>query len=131
VSRLVGGSDCQVALLSLVSQKGRFWIEDEEYFLESIGDEALARCQERVGPCLQSACETLIEGGLAPENVSRQIEATDAERAPHIVKWATRNGCDTIVLGRRGLVSFLDALFVGRISDKVLDLADELAVWVV
>ena len=33
--------------------------------------------------------------------------------------------------GRDGLVSFLDALFVGRISDKVLNLADQLAVWVI
>jgi len=131
VSHLVGGSGCKVALLSLVSQKGRFWIDDEEYFLESPGEEDLAKCREKVGPCLQAASETLINGGLAPENVSYQIEVADSERAPSIVQWATDNDCDTIVVGRRGLVSFLDAFFVGRISDKVLNLADELAVWVI
>jgi nucleotide-binding universal stress UspA family protein len=131
VSHLVSGSDCQVALLSLVSQGGRFWINDEEFFLKSLSEEAVSHCHEQVGPCIQAACDLLVKGGLAPENVSQQIQATDAERAPYIVKWATENGCDSIVLGRRSLVSFLDALFVGRISDKVLGLADQLAVWVI
>jgi hypothetical protein len=131
VKHLVGGSACEVSLLSLVSQKGRFWIDDEEFFLESMDEAALSRCRGKVEPCIQSARQLLIDGGLQPDKVSHEIEATDAERAPHIVQWATRNGCDTIVLGRRGLVSFLDALFVGRISDKVLNLADELAVWII
>jgi nucleotide-binding universal stress UspA family protein len=131
VSHLVGGSDCEVALLSLVSQRGRFWIDDEEFFLDSLDETALSQCRDEVEPCIQSARDTLISAGLRPEKVSHEIEATDTERAPHIVQWANRNGCDTIVLGRRGLISFLDAFFVGRISDKVLNLADELAVWVV
>ncbi|MEJ2642941.1 MAG: universal stress protein [Desulfosarcinaceae bacterium] len=131
VSHLVGGGDCQIALLSLVSQGGRFWIDDEEFFLRSLSEEAVSQCREKVGPCIQSACDLLVKGGLAPENVSQRIEATDTERAAFIVKWATENGCDTIVLGRRSLVSFLDALFVGRISDRGLNLADKLAVWVI
>jgi nucleotide-binding universal stress UspA family protein len=131
VGHLVGGSDCQITLLSLVSQGGRFWIEDDEFSLESHSEEALSRCHDKVGPYIQAACDLLVKGGLAPENVNHQIKATEAERAPYIVKWATENGCDTIVLGRRGLVSFLDAFFVGRISDKVLNLADQFAVWVI
>lgn len=131
VGHLVGGSDCQITLLSLVSQRGRFWIDDEEFFLTSLSEAAISQCREKVSPCIQAACDHLVKDGLAPENISQQIEATDAERAPFIVKWATENGCDTIVLGRRNLVSFLEALFVGRISDKVLSLADQLAVWVI
>ena len=44
VSHLVGGSDCKVSLLSLVSKRGHFWIYDEESFLESSGDEAFEQC---------------------------------------------------------------------------------------
>jgi nucleotide-binding universal stress UspA family protein len=131
VGHLMAGSDCQIALLSLISQGGRFWLDDEELFVESLSEGVVSECRGKVEPCIQTACDLLVKGGVAPENISHQVEVTDTERAQFIVKWATENGCDTIVLGRRSLVSFLDALFVGRISDKVLNLADQLAVWVI
>lgn len=131
VSHLVGGSDCKVSLLSLLSQRGNFWIDEEEYHLESAGEAALSNCRDKVEPCLQEARERLVEGGLPEENVSHAIQAVETDRAPHIVQWAADNDCDTVVVGRRGLVSFLDAFFVGRISEKVLNLADDLAVWVI
>jgi hypothetical protein len=36
-----------------------------------------------------------------------------------------------IVLGRQGLITFIDEFFVGRVSDRVLKLADQLAVWII
>lgn len=131
VSHLVGGSDCKVSLLSLISRRGKFWIDDEEYFLDASGEDALSHCRGKVEPGILEACNHLIGAGLPKENVNHEIQTIDAERAPLIVKWACDNGCDTVVVGRRGLVSFLDAFFVGRISEKVLNLADNLAVWVI
>jgi hypothetical protein len=37
----------------------------------------------------------------------------------------------SVVLGRRGLITFIDEYFVGRISDQVLKLADQMAVWII
>jgi hypothetical protein len=42
-----------------------------------------------------------------------------------------KNNFGSVVVGRRGLITFIDEYFVGRISDQVLKLADELAVWVI
>jgi hypothetical protein len=36
-----------------------------------------------------------------------------------------------VVLGRRGLITFIDEYFIGRVSDRVLKLADQLAVWII
>jgi nucleotide-binding universal stress UspA family protein len=55
----------------------------------------------------------------------------DRDRASHIVQEAEKNNAGSIVVGRRGLVTFIDEFFIGRVSDQVLKLADELAVWVI
>jgi len=39
-------------------------------------------------------------------------------------------GFGSIVVGRRGLISFIEAFFIGRVSSKVLNMADKLALWV-
>jgi hypothetical protein len=42
-----------------------------------------------------------------------------------------QNHFGVVVPGRRGLITFIDEYFVGRVSDKVLELADQLAVWII
>jgi nucleotide-binding universal stress UspA family protein len=46
------------------------------------------------------------------------------------VEEAQKNGFGTIVIGRRGL-SKVRQFMMGRVSNKVLQLARDLAVWVV
>jgi hypothetical protein len=36
-----------------------------------------------------------------------------------------------VVVGRRALIAIIDEFFVGRVSNQVLRLANELAVWVI
>lgn len=68
---------------------------------------------------------------MAPDRISIKIQAADRDRAPHIVREAMQNHFGGVVLGRRGLITFIDEYFVGRVSNKVLKLADQLAVWII
>ena len=51
-------------------------------------------------------------------------------RAGTIVDQARRGGYGTIVVGRKG-VTRVEEFFMGRVSSKVLQLAKDMAVWVV
>ncbi len=49
----------------------------------------------------------------------------------HIVQEAMDKHFGGVVLDRRGLITFIDEYFVGRVSDQVLKLADQLAVQII
>ena len=53
-----------------------------------------------------------------------------ASRAGAIVEEAKKGSYGTIVVGRRGL-SKVEEFFMGRVSNKVIHLAKEMAVWVI
>jgi nucleotide-binding universal stress UspA family protein len=84
-----------------------------------------------IGEQLEEARTRLLAEGIPTEQISLRIHAVDRDRATHIVQEAKNNKIGSIVVGRRGLITFIDEYFIGRISDQVLKLADELAVWVI
>ena len=51
-------------------------------------------------------------------------------RASGIIEEAEEGGYGTIVVGRRGM-SGVEEFFMGSVSNKVLHLAKEMAVWIV
>ncbi|MGD9212962.1 MAG: universal stress protein, partial [Desulfobacteraceae bacterium] len=57
VSRLLGASDCKIQLLSLLSHKGKFWLNGKEYFLPTDQDNAFEKGYKVVSPCVNSAKE--------------------------------------------------------------------------
>ncbi len=84
----------------------------------------MARNWKRPAPgCWQRGCHS--------DRISLKIHAVDRDRAPHIVQEAMDNHFGGVVIGRRGLITFIDEYFVGRVSDQVLKLADQLAVWII
>ena len=72
-----------------------------------------------------------MDEGVDPKQVSIKIQVADGERGYRIVQEAKDNQCGTVVMGRRELITFIDEYFIGRGSDQVLRLANELAVWVI
>ena len=60
-----------------------------------------------------------------------KIHAADQERGYRIVREAQESRFDSVVVGRRVLITFIDEFFVGRVSDQVLKAADQLAVWII
>lgn len=93
-------------------------------------EKELAGAREAMEPVLEDLKARLVEAGLDADRVNCKIVTGASSRAAAIVEEAERKGCDTIVVGRRGL-SMIQEFFMGRVSSKVIHLAREMAVWVV
>ena len=79
---------------------------------------------------LRKARNRLIEAGMNGERVEIKVRTGMGSRAGAIVDEAKIGGYGTIVLGRRGL-SKVPEFFMGRVSNKVIQMAKEKTVWIV
>ena len=79
---------------------------------------------------LEKAICHLEEEGLSRSRMTTKIATGSDSCSRAIVEKAREDGYGTIVVGRRSL-SGLKQCFLGRVSDNVLKLAKEMAVWVV
>jgi len=131
VAALVGTSDHHLQLYSMISHQGKFWVGDEEFFIPENSDDPMEAIHHRIAPHLEEARGRLLAEGMPPDRISIKIHAVDRDRAPHIVQEAMDNHFGGVALGRRGLITFIDEYFIGRVSDRVLKLADQLAVWII
>lgn len=78
----------------------------------------------------QTIRKTLERSGFKPESISEKIVTGVYSRSQSIIEQAEKNGCGTIVVGRRGL-SRVEAFFIGRVGHKVVYGATQYTVWVV
>jgi nucleotide-binding universal stress UspA family protein len=78
----------------------------------------------------EEAMKRLQKTGVNPDLIATKTVTGVASRAKAIVDEARKGDFGTIVVGRRGL-SRVEEFFMGRVSNKVLQLAKEMAVWVV
>lgn len=115
VATTLGGSDLEVKLTNVV--RG----EDEEY-LEEVKREMIAVFEE--------GKSRLMKSGFEKHQVTTKTITGAYSRAEAIVQEANEGGYGTIVVGRRGL-SRVKEFFMGRVSNKVIQLAKKHAVWVV
>jgi nucleotide-binding universal stress UspA family protein len=129
-SLLAAGSNPLITF-SLLSSNGHFWIGDKEIFLPLDVDDPMAVGQQMVGEHLEATRACLVATGVATERISTRVVHLERDRASALVETAMGCGYGTLVVGRRGLVSFIEAVFVGRVSQKVLKMADDLTVWIV
>lgn len=74
--------------------------------------------------------DQLVSKGANPTDISWKIIDDAASRAGSILQEAKTGGYDTIVLGRKGL-SRTDDFSMGRVTAKVVQMADPLNVWLV
>ncbi len=128
---LVGKSDHHMMLYSIIDRDHQFWKGDASFIYFENANASIDSGSHEIGPHLTDACKRLMDQGITPEQVSIKIHVADGERGFRIVQEARANNCGTVVMGRRELVTFIDEYFIGRVSDKVLKLADELALWIV
>lgn len=83
-----------------------------------------------IEPFFEKSRKQLVESGCPAENISQKVVTGVSSRAKAIVEEATSNGYGTIVLGRRGH-SHVKDFFMGRVSNKVVQLGRTSAVWMV
>ena len=79
---------------------------------------------------LETAYSHLKKAGFNSNQITTRMITGVPSRAGAIVVEALKEGCGTIVVGRRGLTN-VEEFFMGRVSNKVIQMAREMAVWVV
>lgn len=137
VGSLVNGSAAEIMLFhavrgfdifqkshgkSFVPDHARDWLEQAEKELEEAG--------KMMAPVFEEASMRLVNAGVKADNIRRKTVTGVSSRAGAIVAEAQQGGYDTIVVGRRGL-SKVQEFFMGRVSNKVIQMARTMAVWVV
>ncbi len=87
------------------------------------------RVKEEMDSLFLETEEKWERNGFPRERITGRISQGES-RAGTIVDQANRGGFDTVVVGRRGITR-VEEFFMGRVSNKVLQLAKGMAVWVV
>lgn len=83
-----------------------------------------------VNRVLERACELLEKMGIGQDRISAKTITGVATRSGTIIVQAVNGGYGTIVMGRRGH-SEVGEFHLGRVTNKVIQLAGTMAVWVV
>jgi nucleotide-binding universal stress UspA family protein len=118
---LVNGRPSDFATRSFVLSDGKNWVAQSE-----------GRLAEELGaltPVFDDIRMRLVRGGMNPANIQCKMSNGDRNLAAAIVSEAEREGCDTIVVGRRNLSKF-KSFFANRLSNRLVQIADRSAVWI-
>ena len=138
VGTMLAGSDCAVTLFHVLRSFEFLSLGFEGAFVPSPevlgGEEEIKAEFQREKEAIKTVCneaqDRLEKAGLKGDQINTKIVTGAASRAKAIVEEAKNEGYGTIVVGRRGL-SRVEEFFMGRVSSKVMQLAKEMAVWVV
>ena len=137
VGAMLEGTKRRIELFHVLRDFGFLLTGDEDDFTS--GDEIaksgdveddFERAEEAMQEVFTEALGRLEKVGFSKDRVTTKIVTGVASRARAIVEKAKAGGYGTIVVGRRGL-SRVEEFFMGRVSNKVIQLAKEMAVWVV
>lgn len=103
--------------------------QQEQYWFEK-AKEHFNRAEKEMEILFKQCIEKMEKKGVDVSRISSKIVPGVYSRAGAIFGEAQEGGYGTIVMGRRGL-SRVEEFVMGRVSSKVLQLAEEMAVWVV
>jgi nucleotide-binding universal stress UspA family protein len=87
------------------------------------------KAKQEIEAVFQQGIRNLERHGIEPDRVTTRVVTGVKSRAAAIVEEAKKGGYGTIVVGRRGL-SRVEEFVMGRVSNKVLQLAKQAAIWV-
>jgi len=115
VGEVFGGAGYEVNLTNVVRQEEK---------------DRIAEAERSIADAFDQAIERLIACGIQRARISTQIVTGFPSRAAAIVREADQGGYGTIVVGRRGVSDIRD-FSMGAVSNKVVQLSNRRAVWVV
>lgn len=101
----------------------------EQYWFERT-KEHFIKAEKEVEVLFRQCIRKMEKKGVDVSRIKTKIVPGVQSRAGAIFGEAREGGYGTIVVGRRGL-SRVEEFFMGRVSSKVLQLAEEMAVWLV
>ncbi len=82
-------------------------------------------------PVMAEAIERLQQGGIPADDITRHFVATKGNPILKIIKTARKKDCGTLAVGRREAVGFWETYFRGRFSEKIINMLENMAVWIV
>jgi len=127
VGELMGGHDFNVTLLHVIRNGEQ--IKPGASF-KPMPEEDIQTEEQKMQAVFDEAKRRLVDYGFKPDHVTSKV-ITGASSPPRaIVQEAEQGGYSPIVIGRRGL-SKLQEFFMGSVSNQVIQLGVEQAVWVV
>ncbi|MGD8372764.1 MAG: universal stress protein [Syntrophobacterales bacterium] len=115
VGTIVDGADLEVTLFHAVRH---------------LEEEIFHTAQQSIESVFQEASSRLETAGLSRSRITTRLATEVRSRAGAIIEEALKGGYGTIAVGRRG-ISYVEEFSMGRVSNKIIHLAKELAVWVV
>jgi nucleotide-binding universal stress UspA family protein len=130
VGTMWGGSNFDVTLLSVIRSLMSIFQPGLEDLFSAEQGAVLEQARADMEPVFNEAKARLTNAGFDSLRISSRLVTDVGSRAAAIVEDARHGGYGTIVIGRRGL-SKLEDFFMGRVSNKVVNLAKEMAVWIV
>jgi nucleotide-binding universal stress UspA family protein len=92
--------------------------------------EAFEHTESSIAATMEKAVGILSETGVAPDAVDCEIVRDAPSRSAVIVQTAVEGKYGTVVLGRKGRSSVRE-FAIGRVSSQVLQIGEELGVWIV
>ncbi|SMC16754.1 Nucleotide-binding universal stress protein, UspA family [Desulfacinum hydrothermale DSM 13146] len=116
------GPESREILKSFSPEAQRDWRKQTEAEME--------RAVARMDAVFERASTILEAEGLPRHLIETKVITGATSRAVAIVQAARLGGYETVVVGRRGL-SRVEEFFMGRVSNKVVQLARDRTVWVV
>lgn len=121
VGSMVEGSNWKITLFHVIREFEDLTTEAQAEFRQA---------ERAIVDVFEQSIARLEKAGLKRDLITMKTVAKMPSRAKAIVEEARKGGYGTIAVGRRGL-SRVEEFFMGRVSNKVMQLAKEMAVWVV
>ncbi|MCJ7539405.1 MAG: universal stress protein [Desulfobacterales bacterium] len=100
------------------------------HVIRDIDRKKLHKTEKIMAAIFKEATTHLEKAGFNRNQINTRVVTKAPSRANAIVVEALNGGCGTIVVGRRGL-SNVKEFYMGRVSNKVIQMAREMAVWIV
>lgn len=127
VGSTLGGFDFEICLVHVVRGNG----ENQSEFQHIISTKKhIEYTQKEMVPLLRAAKLKLTNMGFKPAGISTEMITGAHSRAKTIADKAKRENYATIVMGRRGHSRVRD-FFIGRVTNKVIQMARDRTVWIV
>ena len=134
VGKILVGLDASEGAMRAVDYVGTMVSEYLQVTLyhavRALDEEIFHKAEESMESVFEEATGRLEKAGFGRNQVTTRMATGVLSRAGAIIEEALKGRYGTIVVGRRGLSS-VEEFSMGRVSNKIIHMAKELAVWVV
>ena len=134
VGKILVGLDASEGAMRAVDYVGTMvsaYLEVTLYHaVRALDEEIFHKAEESMKSVFEKATSRLENAGFRRNQITARTATGVLSRAGAIIQYALKGEYGTIVVGRRGL-SEVEEFSMGRVSNKVIHMAQALAVWVV